>query len=165
MRYELLIRMPKELEKEYMKCAICIESKMQNLPFENNRKQAKEILETVHSVDGNNGERYFLSFKDDYSKLAKVYCIKSKAEVNNCFEDYVNLVENITGKRVKNLRCNNGTEYMNSKIKQFAREKGIRILPYPPYVHELNGVAERFNKTIMNLANCVAKEARVNKRY
>jgi len=42
---ELLDGVPKELESEYMKCAICIENKMHNLPFENNRRKAKEIPE------------------------------------------------------------------------------------------------------------------------
>jgi len=76
---------PKELESEYMKCIICITNKMHNLPFKNNRRRAKEILEIVHSdlkgphtTTGNCDEKYFLSFIDDYSKLAKVYCIKSK---------------------------------------------------------------------------------------
>jgi len=45
---------------------ICIENKMHDLPFENNRR-AKEILEIVHSdlngphkTIGNCGEKYFL---------------------------------------------------------------------------------------------------------
>jgi len=80
---KLLDGVPKELESEYIKYAICIENKMHN--FKNNRRRAKEILEMIHSdlnrphtTTGNCGEKYFLSFIDDYNKLAKVYCIKSK---------------------------------------------------------------------------------------
>lgn len=126
--------MPKELESEHMKCKICIQSKMHNLPFKNNRKQAKEILEIIHtdlngphSTVGNNGEKYFLSFVDEYSKLAKVYCIKSKSEVYDCFVQYINLVENLTDKRVKTIRCDNGKEYLNSNIYKFVKDKGIYI--------------------------------------
>ncbi|CAD7079065.1 unnamed protein product [Hermetia illucens] len=36
---------------------------------------------------------------DDYSKIARVYTIKSKAEVYDCFVQYVNECENLTGKR------------------------------------------------------------------
>lgn len=166
---ELLIGLPKDLEKEEMKCVTCIESKMHNLPFENNRKRAKEILQIIHTdlngphpTIGKGGEKYFLSFVDDYSKLAKVCCIKSKADVHTCFVEYINQVENMTGKRVKNVRCDNGKEYINKEIFKFAREKGIRIAPCPPHVHELNGVAERFNRTIMDSARCLLKEAKVN---
>lgn len=169
---ELLIGLPKELETEYVKCATCIESKMSNLPFENSRTKAKEILEIVHTdingphpTAGNCGEKYFLTFIDDYSKLAKVYCIATKSETYNCFVDYVNSVENLTDKRVKNLVCDNGKEYMNTNVYNFIRDKGIRILPCPPYVHELNGVAERYNRSIMDMARCLLKEAKVNRMF
>lgn len=81
---------------------------------------------------------------DDYSKLAKVYCIRTKSETYDCFVDYVNLVENMIGKRIKNLICDNDKEYMNKNI--FIKKKEIRMNPCPPYVHELNGVAERYNR-------------------
>lgn len=54
-----------------------IENKMHNVPFENNRSRTKDNLELVHtdlngphSTAGFNGERYFLTFIDDYSKAA-----------------------------------------------------------------------------------------------
>ena len=66
---KLLVGLPKELESDYIKCAICVESKMTNLPFENNRSRAKEILEVIHTdingphpTVGNRGEKYFLTF-------------------------------------------------------------------------------------------------------
>ena len=34
---------------------------------------------------GLKGEKYFVSFIDDCSKIATVYCIKSKDEVFDCF--------------------------------------------------------------------------------
>lgn len=62
-----------------MKCAICIESIMSNLSFENSRRRAKEILEIVHTdingphpIPGNCGEKYFITFIDDLCKLARV---------------------------------------------------------------------------------------------
>ncbi|KAK9703337.1 hypothetical protein QE152_g29410 [Popillia japonica] len=57
-------------------------------------------LNGPHSTVGLNGEKYFLTFIDDYSKVAKTYIIKSKGEVHNCFVDYVNIIESKTGKRV-----------------------------------------------------------------
>lgn len=124
---KLLEGIPSNLESEVMKCAICIECKMHNVPFENNRKRAKEILEIVHTdlngpqtTTGVSGEKFFLTFIYDYSKVAKVYCIKSKSDVFNCLVEYANQVENMTGKRIKTLRCDNGREYLNSNVFQFA---------------------------------------------
>jgi len=171
-RNQLLEGLPKEIESEYMKCAICIENKMHSLPFKNNRKRAEDILVIVHTdvnelhgTTGCNGEKYFASFIDDYSKLAKVYCIKSKDQVSDCFIEYINEMQNLTGKMIKEMRCDNGKEYMNSKIYEVAREKDIKIKPCPPYVHELNGTAERYSRTIMDMARCLLAEAKVDRCY
>ena len=45
-------------------------------------------------------ERYFVSFIDDYRKIAKVYCIKSKDEVFNFLVQFVIESDNLMGKRV-----------------------------------------------------------------
>ena len=75
----------------------------------------------VHT--GSDGEKFFLSFIDDYSNCSKVYCIKSKSETASCFNEYAKLVENKFNKRVKKLNCDNGKEYLNKEIYQFINEK------------------------------------------
>lgn len=169
---QILQGLPKDLECEYYKCGICLKNKMHNLPFKNERSRANEILEIVHTdvngphnTTGLNGEKYFLTFIDDFSKVAQVYVIKSKNEVYDCFVKYVNLIENKTGKRIKKLRCDNGTEYLNNNIQKFANEKGIYIENCPPYVHELNGTAEKYNRDIMDMARCLLDEAKVHNRF
>lgn len=171
-RQKLLQGLPERIEGDHVQCEICLMNKMYNLPFEDNRRRAKDILEIVHTdVNGPlnptsiAGERYFVSFIDDFSRIAKVYCIKNKSEVFECFEAYMNLVENMTGKRIKELRCDNGREYINKDFYRLAKNKGIYINACPPYTHELNGVAERFNRTVMDRARCLISEANVDKKY
>lgn len=48
-KQQLLTDIPNELESEFMKCKTCIENKMHNLPFSNNRKKAKDVLEIIHT--------------------------------------------------------------------------------------------------------------------
>ena len=104
-KQKLLTGIPYEFETEFMKCKTWIENKMSNLPFNNNRTRAREILEIVHTdVCGPfktiefNGEKYFVSFIDNYSKIAKIYCIKSKDEAFNCLVQFINETENLTEK-------------------------------------------------------------------
>jgi len=101
----------KRIKLEYLKCATCIENKMQNLPFHNNRRRVENVLEIVytdlnglHQTTGYQREKYFLSFIDDYSKLVKVYCIRTKDEVYEYLAQYVNEIQNLTGKMIKELR-------------------------------------------------------------
>ena len=169
---QLLEGIPNELETEYMKCKTCIANKMCNLPFKNNRKRATDLLEIIHTdvcgsfkTAGLNGEKYFVSFIDDYSKIAKVYCIKTKDEVFDCMVKFINESENLTGKKVKIIRCDNGKEYLNNRFYKYVKEKGIVLNNCPTYVHELNGTAERFNRTIMDMARCLLEEANVHKKY
>ena len=128
---ELLTGIPNELESEFMK---------------------REIIHTdvcgSFKTAGLNGERYFVSFIDDYSKIVKLTIIV----IFNCLVQFVNESENLTGKRVKILRCDNGKEYLNNRFYKFAKEKGIIVNNCSAYVHELNGTAERFNRTIMDMA-------------
>ena len=48
---------------------------------------------------------------------------------------------------------------------EFAKEKGILIKPCPAYVHELNGTAERYNRTLMDMGRCLLSEAKVERKF
>lgn len=150
---------------------------MSNQPSENKRTKVKETLELIHTdlngphnTTGYCGEKYFLTFIDAYSKCASIYCIKAKSETINCFFDYINLVENQFNKKVKKLQCDNVREYFNQGIYKFIRNEGIQLLPCPPYVHELNGVAvlqstERYNRLAMDIGRCLMREAKIHEKY
>ena len=45
---KLLTGIPNEIESEFMKCKTCVENKMYNIPFNNKRTRANELLEIIH---------------------------------------------------------------------------------------------------------------------
>jgi len=51
--------------------------------------------------------------------------VKSKTEVYECFIEFINVVENITGKKIKKLRCDNGKEYVNKDISRPERKESF----------------------------------------
>ena len=69
------------------------------------------------------------------------------------------------GKKIKILRCDNGKEYIYNRFNKFVNEKGNIFNNCPAYVHQLNGTAERFNRTIMDMSRCLLHEAKVHKCY
>ena len=97
--------------------------------------------------------------------MARVYCIKSKDKVYDSLVEVVNKSENLTGKKVKKIRCDNALEYVKGQFYRFMKERGIIMNTCPAYVHELNGTAKRFNRTIMNMMRCLLDEAKVDKKY
>lgn len=54
---------------------------------------------------------------------------------------------------------------MNRDFFDFTDENGIYLRPSPSYCHELNGVAERFNRTVMDTARCLMADSNLHKRF
>ena len=79
--------------------------------------------------------------------------------------EFVNLVENKFNKKVEKLQCDNGKDYLNREIFEFIKSKGIELLSCPPCVHELKGVAERYNRSAMDIGRCLMREAKIHRRY
>ena len=59
------------------------------------------------------GERYFITFTDDFSRYGYVYLIKHKSETFRVFRTYQNEVQNQLDKSIKILRSDRGGEYLS----------------------------------------------------
>ncbi|KAI5708540.1 hypothetical protein M8J77_024816 [Diaphorina citri] len=149
-------------------CDACAKGKQHRTPFTNNSTptRADSPLALIHSdvcgpmqVTSSGGNRYFLTFTDDFSRMSHVYFIKNKHDVFEKFREYKALVENQTGKKIKVFRSDNGTEYVNSQFKDYFRESGIQFQTSAPYTPEQNGVAERLNRTLVEKARSMLSQA------
>ena len=146
-------------------CDTCMKAKQTRATFMRNTpddRRAKAVLEIVSSdVCGkitpqtHDGKRYYVSFLDHFSNFGMVYLMKDKSEVELYFRKYVGLVENKFGKCVSNLRCDNGGEYTSKSFRAFCEEKGIVTMYSIPRNPENNGKAERYNRTVMEMARCL----------
>ena len=116
-------------------------------------------------VDSIGGSRYFMTFTDDYSKLCEVYFIRKKSEVAEMFKEYKNLVENKTGKKIKTLRSDNRTEYTCQEMKNYFREEGIKQQFTVEYTPQQNGVAERKNRTLVEMARCMMLQSGLSPEF
>jgi hypothetical protein len=94
---------------------------------------------------------YYVSFIDDYSRKTWIYFLKSKDEVFNKFMEFKALIENLSERKIKILRTDNGGEYTSKEFVNFCRDVGIKRELTTPYNPQQNGVAERKNKTIMEV--------------
>jgi transposase InsO family protein len=75
--------------------------------------------------------------------------LKKKDGVLAIFQEFKDQVENLTGRRVKVLRSDNGGEYTSMDFSDLCIEAGIKreyIISYNP---QHNGIAERKNITIV----------------
>ncbi|GJT85167.1 ribonuclease H-like domain-containing protein [Tanacetum coccineum] len=99
--------------------------------------------ENVLGTGSESGGLYMFDIDYDFSRAVWVYLIKSKDEVFGYFVDFVNLISNQFLKRVKVIRSDNGTEFINNKMDVFLRDKGIVHQTSCAYTPQQNGIAER----------------------
>jgi hypothetical protein len=92
---------------------------------------------------------YYVSFIDDYSHKTWIYFLKYKDEVFNKFKEFKALIENISKRKIKIRRSDNGGEYTSKELVKFCRDVGIKRELATPYNPQQNDVAERKNRTIM----------------
>ena len=97
------------------------------------------------------GYSYFITFTDNLSRFGFVYLMKHKSEAFDKFKEYQKMVENQTGKSLKVLRTDRGDEYLSSDFLDHLKKKEILSKWTPSYTPQLNGVAERRNRTLMKM--------------
>ena len=141
-------------------CEGCIEGKQHRATFPSNGgTRATKPLEIVHSdvcgpmrTTSMGGARYFVTFIDDFSRKVWVYLLKSKGECFERFKEFKALVETQSQHKIKVLRSDNGGEYLSKAFQGFLKHHGIEKQTSAPYTPQQNGVAERANRTIVEMA-------------
>ncbi|GAU44417.1 hypothetical protein TSUD_100640 [Trifolium subterraneum] len=116
----------------------------------------------VKSIGGNN---YFLTFIDDYTRHVWLYLIEKKSEVFTKFKKFKSLVEKQSGCDLKKLRTDGGGEYTSLEFAKFCEDEGIVHEITAPYTPQHNGVAERKNRSIMNMARSMLKGKNMPHRF
>ncbi|KAI7942641.1 hypothetical protein MJO28_012668 [Puccinia striiformis f. sp. tritici] len=159
-------------EIEVQQCPICVQSKMHRKSFKSrssNRSTTPGQL--IHSDVGSyevlsrEGYKYFSTFIDDCSKSVSVYPMKSKSDTFSCFKIFRAFFEKDGCHTIQALRTDNGGEYISNAFESYLKSSGIKHEPGPPHSPELNGVAERTNRTISNLLRASLLSANVPKSF
>lgn len=95
------------------------------------------------------GNHYFVSFIDECSRFNRIFFIKHKSDVFNCFRTFVEEAERQSGLKVCILKSDRGGEYRSVRFAAFAASRGIILQQGPRKTPQHNSIAERFNQTIM----------------
>ncbi|KAG8502473.1 hypothetical protein CXB51_000399 [Gossypium anomalum] len=113
-------------------CEHCVLGKQTRVKFGLAIHNTKGILDYIHS---------------DVWGPTKVASLGEKNKVLDTFLKWKKMVETQTGRKVKRLRSDNGTEYKND-----------------PFLQQ-NGVAERMNRTILEKVRCMLSNAGLGKEF
>ncbi|KAJ4719135.1 Retrovirus-related Pol polyprotein from transposon TNT 1-94 [Melia azedarach] len=154
-------------------CEGCLHGKQFRKSFpKESAFRAKKPLELVHadvcgpfkprSLGNNN---YFLLFIDDFSRKTWIYLLKQKSEVFGAFKKFKAAIEKESGRHIKAMRTDRGGEFTSKEFQEFCEANGIRRFLTVPRSPQQNGVAERKNRTILNIARSMLKSKRLPKEF
>ncbi|GJZ93678.1 putative ribonuclease H-like domain-containing protein [Tanacetum coccineum] len=85
----------------------------------------------------------------------------TKDETSEILKNFLKEIENLVDKKVKIIKCDNGTKFKNKVMDDFWKEKGIRREYSIARTPQQNGVAERRNRTLIEAARTMLADSKL----
>jgi hypothetical protein len=128
------------------------------------------------------GHKYAISFVDEFTRFSHVYFMKQKSEAVDALKSLIADYHK-SGTIIRKISTDQAGEYGGHKDKsstsgehlsldksgfyshaftKLCKHHDITHQLVPAYRHEINGVAERWNRTVMQMANTMLYHARIS---
>ena len=146
----------------HTQCDDCVTANATRLPHGSKLYAPSYCGHTVHMdivgpfADSHvRGYKYLLVIVDDHSRFTFIYCMRCKSEAKARAAEFLAQIGSTTARRdgpikiVPNFKMDNAGEFMSREFKAMLAEVGSHPTTCPPHVHQLNGVAERKIRSIM----------------
>jgi hypothetical protein len=93
-----------------------------------------------------------------------VFFLQDKSETQEVLKKFLKREQNEFDAKVKKIRSDNGTEFKNTQVEDYHDEESIKH-EFPPYTPQQNGVAERNNRTLIEMARNMLDEYKTSDRF
>lgn len=148
-------------------CEACALGKQAHRAFPKGQAyRATAPLELVHGdlvgpmqTPSYGGNLYFFLLTNDFSRHSWVYFLQYKSEALQKFKVFKLAVEKQYSTPVKAFRSDRGGEFTSGAFRAFCEETGIKHQLTAPRTPQQNGVAERRNRTVTEMARTMLKDA------
>ena len=115
-------------------CEGCLLGKMPQHPFPIRHNKYQNPLQFVHNdicgpfpTKSITRSHYFISFVDDYTRFTLITFLKTKDQAIQAFKNYIQLVENITRRSIKQLQTDGWHEYCSSAFRNYTKPMDFSI--------------------------------------
>ena len=146
-------------------CVSCPLGKLTKLPFYDSMSFTIFPFDIIHSdlwtspIASSSGHRYYVLFLDDFSIFLWTYPLAKKSQVFPYFKAFHALVKTQFERPIKNLQCDNGTEFIHVPLKQLCVENDLQLRLSCPHTSPQNGKAERHIQSINNIMRTILAHA------
>ena len=104
------------------------------------------------------GKHYAFVIVDDFSRFTWVIFLAIKNDVLKEFKTFCKKVQNEKGYTITSIRSDHGGEFDNNALEDFCNENGFEHNFSAPRTPQQNGVVERKNRTIQEMARTMLNE-------
>ena len=112
------------------------------------------------------GERkYGLVIVDDYSRFTWIIFLAHKDETFELFQKFAKKVSTEKNSNIISIRSDHGTEFKNSLFEKFCSKHGINHNFSAPRTPQQNGIVERKNRTLEEMARTMLYENNLPKYF
>ena len=111
------------------------------------------------------GKRYIMVVVDDFSRYSWVEFLREKSEACDKMERLCKRLQNEKGVPIVKIRSDHGKEFENAKFKAFCNEHGIQKEFPAPKAAQQNGVVERKNRVIQEMARVMLLNKSISQKF
>ncbi|POM68330.1 Integrase catalytic core protein [Phytophthora palmivora] len=158
-------------------CEVCATAKQSRKPFSSTKEELEaresarkdtavcsDVLGPITPIS-KSGHKYIATFILMKSRYLTIYPMRNKNEVCAAFQNFLKEIRTTARLKIKVLRSDNGGEYWNKSMKTLCDDKLIKHEFTVPHNPEQNGIAERTNRTLVEMTRCILKESGLDKSY
>jgi len=111
------------------------------------------------------GNYYALVIVDDFSRFIWTLFLKSKSDAFSAFKKLARRLQNKKNNNIGSIRSDHGGEFQNEKFSKFGEKMGILHNFSAPRTPQQNGVVERKNRSLEELARTMISESSLPKYF
>ena len=91
--------------------------------------------------------------------------LHDKTDTYDIFKKFLTRADNGFELTVKKVRSDNGSEFRNTRVEELCDDKGIKHEFSTKYTPEQNGLVERKNRTLIDMARSMLSEYNISDSF
>jgi transposase InsO family protein len=111
------------------------------------------------------GSKYGLVIVDDYSRFTWVFFLQHKSKTQETLKCFLRRAQNEFELKLKKIRSDSGFEFKNLHVEEYLEVEGIKHEFSVLYTPQQNGVEERKNRTLIDMARTMLGEYKTPGRF
>ena len=116
-------------------------------------------------TDSLGGKRYIIVIVDDFSRYTWVEFLREKLETGEKMEVLCKRLQNENGVSIVKIRSYHGKEFENARFDFFCEKNGIKKEFLAPKTPQQNGVVERKNRVIQEMARVLLLNKKIPQKF